>query len=176
MPWTVHDLKVDQTIFSSEESFIFVTNINIPVNYLETNSEQVIQRVYNFINNEYANVPVVQYQVTATYELRNTVDNSIRQWTGSFSPRNNAFGSLTPFEYFDQSFVRRVHAASDLNFIQQKLTFANVATNYVFERLTSIIINVQAAVNAQFPTLIRRNLLYTRNGRHYRNHQSYALP
>lgn len=176
MHWTAHDLKVDQTVFSSEESVIFVTNINIPVNYLENNPIDVIQRVYNFINIDYANVPVVQYQVTATYELRNTVDNSIRQWTGSFSPRNNAYGSLTPFEYFNASFVQRVQAASDFNFIREKLTFANVTTNYVFERVTSIVINVQAAVNANFGTLLQRNLIFTRNGRHYRNHHTIALP
>lgn len=176
MHWTVHDLKVDQTVFSSEDSFIFVTNINIPVQELVNEPEQVIQRAYNFISTDYHNVPVVQYQVTATYELRNTVDNSIRQWTGSFSPRNNSYGSLTPFEYFNPTFIPRVRAASDLNYIRQKLTFVNVSTNYVFERLTSIIINVQASVNANFNTLIQRNLLYVRNGRHFRNQHTFPLP
>lgn len=176
MHWTVHDLKVDQTVFPSEDSFIFISNINIPVGYVENELEHVIQRAYNFISTDYQNVPVVQYQVTATYELRNTVDNSIRQWTGSFSPRNNAFGSLTPFQYFNPSFIPRVREASDLNYIRHKLTFANVTTNYVFERLTSIVINVQAAVNANFPTLMQRNLLYVRNGRRYRNQHTFPLP
>lgn len=174
MHWTVHDLKVDQTVLSSDNSVIFVTNINIPVANLE--EQQVIDRAYNFIQSEYAHVPSVQYQVTATYELRNTLDNSVRQWSGSFSPRNNLHGSLTPFEYFDQTFIPRVQAACDLNYVRQKLTLRNVNTNYVFERLTSIVINVQAAVPANFERLIQRNLFFVRNGRHYRNQITFALP
>lgn len=172
---TVHNLKVDQTVLTSNETYIFISNINIPVAYLNQ-KQDIFLRAYNFIQSEYHTCPVVQYQVTCTYELRNTVDNSIRQWTGSFSPRNNHLSSLTPFEYFDASFIEKVTTATDLNLILGKLRFTNAATNYVFERLTSIIINVQASVNAQFPTLIQRNLAYSRNGRHFRNHITTQLP
>lgn len=173
---SVHNLKVDQTVLTSDESFIFISNINIPVDYLVEQRENIIQRAFNFIQGDYQTCPVVQYQVTCTYELRNTVDNSIRQWTGSFSPRNNLVGSLTPFEYFDASFNEKVTRATDIDFIHQKLRFTNVTTNYVFERLTSIIVNVQAAVGAHFTTLIHRNLVYNRNGRHFRNHITIPLP
>lgn len=172
---TVHDLKVDQTVLTSDEIFIFISNINIPVGHFNQ-LESIIQRVYNFIDGEYHSCPVVQYQVTSTYELRNIVDDSIRQWTGSFSPRNNLPGSITQFEYFDASFVERLTVATDLNSIVQKLKFTNANTNYVFERLTSIIVNVQAAVSGTFPTLVRRNLVYTRNVRHFRNHITIPLP
>ena len=173
---TVHDLKVDQTALPSENAFIFITNINIPVEYLNQ-LETIFQRVYNFIKKEYHSCPVVQYQVTSSYELRNTVDNSIRQWAGSFSPRNNLPGSLTPFEYFDDSFIQHLATVTDLNFIHQKLKFTNATTDYVFERLTSIIINVQSSVGPHFTTLLRRNLVYNKNGgRHSRHHITIPLP
>lgn len=175
MHLSVHDLKVDQTVLASDDSYIFISNINIPAVYLN-HSEAILTRAYNFIRTDYHTCPVVQYQVTATYELRNTTDNSIRQWTGSFSPRNNLSGALTPFEYFDESFVEKIAVASDVNNIVQKLKFTNTATNYVFERLTSIIINVQASVKGTFATLAKRNLAYNRHGRHFRNHNTIHLP
>lgn len=174
MLWTVHNLKVDQTVLTLDNGgCIFVSNINIPTTYLDQ-KEEILTRVYNFIQSDYIGCTSVQYQVTCTYELRNTVDGSIRQWTGSFSPRNNFYGSLTPFEYFGDSFIQIVANATDMNVVLEKLKFTNTATNYVFERLTSIIINVQALVNAHFPTLITRNLIY--NGRHFRSHNTIQLP
>lgn len=176
MSLAVHHLKVDQTVLTSDETRIFISNINIPISYFEQ-IDSVVQRAYVFLQQEYDSCPVVQYQVTATYELRNTVDNSIRQWSGSFNPRNNIQGSLTPFEYFDASFIPKVTATTDPAFFLQQLRVKNISTNFVFERLTSIIINVQAAVPKHFPTLVRRNLLYNgTNYRHYRNHITFYLP
>lgn len=177
MVWTVNDLKVDQTVLTSDDVYIFITNINIPVGYF-AELESVLARAYNFLQGEYDTCPVLQYQVTATYELRNTVDNSIRQWSGSFNPRqNNVYSSLADFEYFDATFIQKVAATTDTKFIQSKLHVKNITTNYVFERLTSIIINAQAAVSKHFPTLVRRNLIYNRHdGKHYRNHITLDLP
>lgn len=174
MLWTVHTLKVDQTVLACDGgSYIFISNINVPVAYLNQ-KQDIFARIYNFIQSEYVGCARVQYQVTSTYELRNTVDGSIRQWTGSFSPRNNLQGSLTPFEYFDDSFIGNVAAATDVNSVLQKLKFTNATTTYVFERLTSIIINVQAVVPTHFATLTRRNLV--NNGRHSRSHNTIELP
>jgi len=176
MVLTVNDLKVDQTVLTSDETCIFISNINIPVSYFDE-LEPVLERTYNFLLQEYDTCRVVQYQVTATYELRNTVDNSIRLWTGSFNPRNNIHSSLTAFEYLDGTFIQKVAATTDAQFILNKLLVKNIATNYVFERLTSIIINAQAAVSENFSTLLRRNLIYnSNNGRHLRNHITYHLP
>ena len=174
MVWTLQDLKVDQTALSLNNVTIFVTNINIPNRYLD-NVRPILEQVYNFINREYANLNEIQYQLTATYLLKNTETQEIRQWAGSFMPRQNNLSSIDSFHYYGPNFVNRVERLCDRASIGAKLLLHNVDTKWEFESLTSVVINFQASVPEDFLSLSQRNLRLTRYGRR-RNHTTFLLP
>ena len=175
---TIQDLKVDQTIIPSENNCIFVTNINIPESEFE-HLAQVLEHVHHLFVIDYVNVSNIQYQVCATYDLRNSQMGDSRQWKGSFNPKGNQANTLSPFKTFNAAnFATLVQEASSPENIYAKLRFYHVQTNWVFHRLTSIIIAVQSVVNVTHPTLLQRNLLMQRRGYggRKRNVQSFLLP
>lgn len=175
MFYTIQDLKVDQTVLPSENRGIFVSNINIPVSELG-NLGNVVARAQQLIQTDYANVPVIQYQVCATYQLKNIVTGDTRQWAGSFNPRGNQNNTLSQFVVFNiGNFAANVINAASQDNIHARLRFYHVQTNWVFDHLTSIIICVQAVVNLTHPTLTQRGLLVFHHGRR-RNVHSFLLP
>jgi hypothetical protein len=176
MVFTIHDLKVDQTVIPSEDRGIFVTNINIPQSEL-SNIDDILERSRQLILANYIHVGNIQYQVCATYQLRNTVTGDQRQWSGSFNPRGNQINTLSPFMTFNNNSFKTIvkDACSDDN-IYAKLRFYNVTTNWVFDRITSVIIAVQSVVNLTHPVVLQRGLLATRHGRRTRTVQSFLLP
>lgn len=127
------------------------------------------------IVSDYVNVSNIQYQVCSTYELRNTKTDDIRQWTGSFNPRGNQTSTLSPFQTFNANFENIVRNSCSEDHVLSKLRFYHVQTDWVFHRLTSVIINIQAVVNLTHPTLLRRSLLARRHGRN-RNICTFLLP
>lgn len=169
------DLKVDQTLLQYEETGIFITNINIPADEL-TNLDNVLDRVGLLIANDYSTVQNIQFQVCSSYELRNTENGDLRQWTGSFNPRGNQFNELSPFQTFTPNFKTVVKRACLPDNIYNKLRFYHVKTNWVFHQLKSVIISVQARVNINHPTILRRGLLGRRNGRRRRTISTFYLP
>jgi hypothetical protein len=176
MFYTIQDLKVDQTVLPSENRGIFVSNINIPVSELD-NLANVLARTQQLIQTDYVNVPVIQYQVCATYQLKNINTGDTRQWAGSFNPRGNQNNTLSQFVVFNpDSFAANVINASSEDNIFARLRFYHVQTNWVFDKLTSIIICVQAEVDLTHPTLAQRGLLVLRHGNHSRHVHSFLLP
>jgi hypothetical protein len=177
MFYTIQDLKVDQTVLPSENRGIFVSNINIPVSELD-NLNNVVARAQQLIHTDYVDVPLIQYQVCATYQLRNIKTGDTRQWAGSFNPRGNQNNTLSQFVVYNPgTFAANVINASSQDNIFARLRFYHVQTNWVFDRLTSIIICIQAVVNLTHPTLIQRGLLVLRHGnRRRRNVYSFLLP
>jgi hypothetical protein len=172
----LQDLKVDQTVLQSHDnSGILVTNINIPSGELE-NIHHILHRVRQLIVSDYNNINNIQYQVCATYELRNTLTGDTRQWTGSFNPRGNEFNTLAGFRIFDHTFEATVIQASSTDNVLRRLRFYHIQTNWVFHRLTSIIISVQSVINLTHPTLLRRGLLARRHGRTSRSISTFLLP
>lgn len=175
MVLTAQDLKVDQTILQSGERGVFVTNINIP-EYQLGNLNAILDRARLLIVNDYVNVFPIEYQVCASYELRNTETGDLRQWTGSFNPRGNQSNVLNTFEPFTPSFKQIVSNACAPANIFQKLHLYHVPTNWVFHKLTSIVISVQAVVHLNHPTLLRRGILIRQHGRRKRTVSSFLLP
>jgi len=171
----LQDLKVDQTALSVRESTLFVTNVNIPYAYLD-NVVPVLQRVYTFINNEYFLIDNIKYKVTATYLLKNTDTNELRQWAGSFMPGQNNLSNIDDFTLLTPNFVNRVEPLCDKNSIGVKLALHNVETKWAFEQLTSVVICFQAQVHEQFDGLARRNLRIVRRHGRGRNHTTFPLP
>lgn len=169
---TIQDLKVDQTYLSSESSGILVSNINIPESEFN-NLDSVLERARQLISTDYINVANIQFQVCATYLLKNSETGEQRQWSGSFNPRGNQLNSLSPFQTFAPNFKTIVKNACSTDNVYRRLRFYHVQTNWVFEKLTSIIISVQAVVSTSHSTLIRRNLISRRYGRSI---QTFLLP
>lgn len=172
---TTQDLKVDQTFIPSESQGILVTNINIPEGDL-VNLENVLDRIRDLIVSDYFSIENIQYQICATYELRNTATGDVRQWTGSFNPRGNQSNALSQFQQFGVNFNDSVRDAIAPENIYRKLRFYHVETNWVFQKLNSIVISFQSEISLAHPTLMRRSLLVQRNGRKHRSVCSFLLP
>jgi hypothetical protein len=169
---TIQDLKVDQTYITSESTGILISNINIPVSEFG-NLDNILNRVKNLISQDYSGVENKQFQVCATYLLRNTKTGELRQWSGSFNPKGNQYNSLCQFQTYNSQFKTIVKNACSTENIFRKLRYYHIQTDWVFDSLTSIIISVQAVVDALFQTLIKRNLIGHRHGRKI---QTFYLP
>lgn len=171
---TIQDLKVDQTLIQSENRGVLVSNINIPENEFN-NLDSVLERVRNFIITEYSDILNIQYQVCATFELRNRVTGDLRQWTGSFNPKGNQPSALSSFQRFGPTFIEVVKNSTTPDNVYRKLRFYHTETDWIFQKLTSIIISVQSNINLTHATIARRNLL-TNHGRRNRSVSSFLLP
>jgi hypothetical protein len=164
MVWTLQDLKVDQTFLQSDQIGIFITNINVPEHEF-INLNNILERIRLLILSDYINVTNVQYQVCASYELRNSETGDVRQWTGSFNPTANESSALSIFQTFGPNFKSAALNACSPDNIYRKLQLYHVQTKWVFHKLNSIIICVQAGVSPNHPTLLRRSLVRRRHGR-----------
>lgn len=171
-------LKVDQTVLHYGENLLLVSNINIPVHRLTTDLALVLERADDFVRRDYVNLPHhdIHYQVCASYDLRNTATGEIRHWSGSFNPRGNRFNILCDFQVYSPAlFKAEITRACQPNNVYNKLRFFHVQTAWVFDRLTSVIVSVQAQVGALHPTIENRGLLGIRNGARERVHVTFLL-
>lgn len=176
MPLDYTHLKVDQTILHSNNQLLLVSNINIPENnFGELN--QILDRVRQFIGTEYDNIEDIYYQVNATYDLRNTATGEIRHWSGSFNPRGNRHNILCDFQsYVLGTFNQQVIRACDPQNVYNKLRFFHAQTAWVFDKLTSAVISIQAHVDPEHPTVEHRDLCNVKRGRSKRVHLTFHLP
>ena len=175
MDTSIQHLKVDQTaLYLNPGEAVFITNINIPRRYLE-NIRPVLERVFNFLLREYLGAPLVKYQLTAIYNLINRQTGDIRHWKGSFLPQENNYSSIDAYHTLGQNFVDRLEPLCNPVSIFEKLVENGAETGWQFHSLTGVVINVQALVEPEFHTLIRRSLKTVRHGRK-RTHITFPLP
>ena len=173
-------LKVDQTAIPTDNSnYILISNINIPQNYLD-NLQPILERVRQFIQNEYYIGASIEYQFTATYTLRHTETGELRHWVGSFFPSGNNRASLSNFRQFGFDFIPHALNCLQRQNIINNLQWQGLNSKWVFDRLESIIVNVQAIVPIHYHVLRHRQLLGGANAaaqrRHRRNHVTFHLP
>jgi hypothetical protein len=177
MVLTIRDLKVDQTAVPVNNDYILISNFNIPDHALDRLIEDSVPaRIRRVIQEDYRGIDEIQYQLTATYQLRHAVHGGLRQWAGSFMPGGNQRNALGQFERFGEDFEDRILRLSDRAVAIQSLRFHNVDTHWEFDHLTSIIVNVQATLRETHPTLTRRNIRYQHGRRHVRSHVTFPLP
>lgn len=175
MNTTADHLKVDQTTVGLDTFVIFISNINIPERYIDR-LRPVLQRIYAFVAGDYEGIEDVQYQVTATYTIRNTHDGEVRQWTGSFLPKaNNNLSTIDSFQPFGPDFVDRLELLCNRENVIAKLLLHNADTRWEFDSLSGLVLNVQAKVPRGFHTLSRRDLNSVRHG-HATRHVTFPLP
>jgi hypothetical protein len=176
MPLDYTHLKVDQTLLRYNDQYLLVSNINIPESDF-VRLDQVLARTQQLLALDYNGILNIQFQVCATYDLRNTSTGEIRHWNGSFNPKGNRYNSLCDFQpYLIGTFVNVVTRACHPDNVYNRLRFFHVETAWVFDRLTSAIISVQARIDPQHPTIERRQLLNRRNGRISRVQVTFLLP
>lgn len=155
----VDRLQVTQTAIKTGNSFVLISNVNIPLEYLG-DPQPMIERLNNFIKNEYRNTQPVYYEVTATYQLRHRETNSVRQWLGSFSPRIGPMLFETEI-YSEFNFAANLTRTLNVNFICEKLLAANsLESDWVFDQLYSVIVHVSSMVPKEYHVLYRRNLFH----------------
>ena len=178
-PLNVDALKVDQTAIPSQHgNFAFITNINVPVRFLENEDTRrpLFERIKTFIDSEYTQSQDIQYQFTAAYELRHLQTNQIRLFHGSFHPSGNAQASITQFRPLGADFVNHALDNLTLDRIHLKLDLSDLETVWAVHRIRSVIVNVQGLTERNNDVIERRNLLGHRNSRHARTHITYHLP
>ena len=178
MTQPVDTLKVDQTAIPAQNgNFAFITNINVPVRFLENQETRpLFARIRTFIDNEYLPIPDIQYQFTAAYELRHLRTNQIRLFHGTFHPSGNAQASITQFRPLGADFVNHALQHLTLDNINRKLDFSDLETAWVVHRIRSVIVNVQGLAERHHGAIVRRNLQGSRSNRHSRTHITYYLP
>lgn len=176
MPLDYTHLKVDQTVLQHNNQYLLVSNVNIPVTEFQQ-LDQVAQRIQQFIAVDYAGIPHIYFQVCATYDLRNTATGEIRHWSGSFNPRGNRHNILSDFQHYVHTiFSWQLTRACNPTNVYNKLRFYHTQTAWVFDKLTSAIISFQASIDPDHPTVVHKNLLNHRYGRHHRVHLTFHLP
>jgi hypothetical protein len=167
-----HELKVDALSVPLTDSlrtdYIIIYNINIPIEYFNNAEEgyQVLNKVRNLLLRDFYD-SVVSYQITASYQLRNTQTGELRTWTGSFNARNNAPAQLSGFEIFDNdTFIET--SLDHIEDVDNRLTTFE-ETKWVLNQIISIIFSVQSKVKYNSQILNK----FPHHGR--RSHQTFAL-
>ena len=113
--------------------------------------------------------------MTASYELKHEETGAERHWSGSFMPGGNTLNNLGEFRLFGPNFETEVKYLADIDRATERLRFVGLDTKWKFESLTSIVINVQALVIRNHPTLHNRDLLHHAR-RFHRSHITFPLP
>lgn len=169
-------LKVDAVSAPIEDptrfTFLIIYNINVPHQYLEereTTTRNILVRIKDLLVRDFNQHHPV-YQITASYNLTNSVTGEFRVWTGSFSVRDNTPAQITGFLHFDpDTFVEE--SLENLQDFEERLVRApELSSNWVLNSINSIIFNVQCIVDRESPVLSQ----FPRNGR--RSHRTFALP
>jgi hypothetical protein len=159
------DLKVDATLLAPSDSdpdkkIVVVYNINIPAYLNAEETIEAVARAQRLLELDFGGTSDVAYQVTASFYLRNTRTDFQRFWSGSFYAKGNSPAQLSPFQWFDSlTFAPNVHDA--MQDAEQKLSLAITDSTWVFDRLSSIIINAQTKVSRSDPVLSQRGLFAT---------------
>jgi hypothetical protein len=176
--WNSSDLKVDVIALPQRtgKDFIVVYNINIPVATVhdEELRRQALERAQRLLSADLA-PSRMYYQLTGSYILRNTHTGDTKLFTGSFCPQGNCPSIIQGFQPFNaETFVQNSFAALD-NAEEKLRSWRGLDTNFVFDRLVSVIVNVNAPVTQKHPILEKRQLLRS-HGRYSRRHRTFKLP
>ena len=172
-----HVLKVDCTSLTIEKSdeeddqFMIIYNVNIPAEIVNNDIERqaVLERVKNLLVHDFRGENVV-YQICAAYYLKHIDTNEEIVWSGSFFAKNNNPSRLLGFQVFDATeFVDICYDATEN--VDEKLRNNNFDTKWQYDRLISVIVNIQAEVPADHYIIRNRNLRFNA-----RRHFTFSLP
>ena len=172
-------LTVDCIAYNSIEEnrkkdyFVVQYNINIPAYIVQDPVTRLdaLERARNLIDTDFGFSDPIDYQITGTYELRNINTNMVREWVGSFYAGLNNPAIIQNFQLFDGNlFVNTVWPT--LENVNTQLLFNGRDSKWKFDRLQSIILNVQCTVDKTHRILSNRGL--TRANKKFR--KRFELP
>jgi hypothetical protein len=173
------DLKVDITALKGnnrDPRYLVLCNITVPafMVYNRESRREALQNIRNLIDRDFGRENRVVYQLSGSYTLRHTrLANITRHWTGSFFAHLNSPAQITDFHTFHvENFIQIADAA--MQDVDTKLTYTlAIDTEWAFDSLTSVIINIQAKVDPRDPLLRRRNLISATSKK---NHVTFLVP
>ena len=163
-------LKVDQTLLSAQNNYIYVTNVNIPTVYF--GDPTLKQRIHNLVDREYNQEIEVFFEISAAYTLIHGETGSTRTWVGSFSPQQ--IFALTHILNFRQDFDRTITPLLDLDYLTVRLNNLFPDSVWTLHSIQSLIVNLQGLVPLQYSKITQRNLHNVRGKA--RRHINYDLP
>ncbi len=173
-----HVLKVDCTSITieqsenqDEEQLMIFYNVNIPETIVNNNIERrtVFERVKNLLINDFRGSNVV-YQICASYYLKHIDTDEKIVWSGSFFAKNNNPSRLLNFQVFDSAQFVDI-CFIDTENVDEKLRNNNFDTKWQYDRLISVIVNIQAQVLGNHYVVRKRNLRLNA-----RRHITFPLP
>lgn len=173
---------VHQTALYYDNNYIFTSNVDIPVTAFdrgENNNDMAIenlkQRIYDFIDTEYANTQVF-FELSASYVLIDGVSGATRKWSGSFSPQQDF--ALTEILNFRDHFLTTVHPMLNLLFLTQRINSLVPNSRWSVDSVSSLIVHATSLVPLNFNRLVQRGLVHQHHGRqrNFRKIKTFDLP
>jgi hypothetical protein len=154
-----------------KQQLLVFYNINIPEAIVNNNIERraVLERVKNLLIRDFRRENVV-YQICASYYLKHIDTNEEIIWTGSFFAKNNNPSRLLGFQVFDVTHFVDICFNATEN-VDEKFRNNNFDTKWQYDRLISVIINIQGQVFGNDPIIRKRNLQLNA-----RRHTTFFLP
>lgn len=154
------------------DSAILLYNVSVPAEIIRDpiRRRNVLERVGDFLAYDFGPDAQISYQITATYYLINTIDQTLRLWSGSFFTRENNPNLVQDFRRFNaQTFVEQAFAGTEN--VEAKVQWRGLDTNWQFDSLQTVVISAQCKVGQNSAVLRRRNLRAKKN-----KTTSFALP
>lgn len=147
-------------------------NVTIPADKFSL--ENLVERIYRFLDGEYQRSGPVKFEISGTYTLRNIENQQLRTWTGSFSPKKDY--ALTPLlDFSEDTFLEYLRRLLNMDNLITRLTEIVPNSSWVFHSISALIVNAQAVLPLHSATLTRRNILHVARGKTSR-HVTFDLP
>lgn len=159
-----NEFKVDATtadlyLPNRRKKKLVIFNFNIPVAYVRDDAIflNALERIQNFVAEDFfGREEEAVYQISSSFFLLNRETGERRLWTGSFYFEHNASIIADFVQFNSATFVRQVF--DNCEDAEEKLTWRDRDTKWLFDGLRSIIICVQAQVDENDRLLLKRNL------------------
>ncbi len=158
--------RVDATCGAVDSKYIVIYNISIPKHMVDIDASRraALETSKRLLEEDFPTAEVY-VSLTASYHLRNSETGATKYWSGSFWGKlNSGPAEITPFlRFVPETFVATTFRLSTN--IEEVLSWGGLETDWKFESLEALVLNVNVKVNANDAVLTDRGLLDTRKSR-----------
>jgi len=166
LPLGRQDFKLDATSVKLGGEILVLYNVNLPELLVdnEADRERALEIVKNLVQTDFEGNRV-DYQITASYMLKNAVTGQTKLWRGSFFTSENSPAEITQFKQFNPStFVQTALGETSGENVRERLRWFGNNSVWAFESLESAIVNIQTVLPSSHPVFRRRGL--KKQGKH----------